>query len=95
VWNRQGVRCGALGVLPATSEVRSALCDRETHQGPHAIGNLKPLCKFHHILKTHAGWQLVGCDEGAWDLVPPGGAGDRSPLAADDRAPPDELPFAS
>ena len=63
--------------------------------GPHAIGNLKPLCHHHHVLKTHAGWQLVGSDEGGWNLVPPGDSADRSPPAVDDRAPPDELPFAS
>jgi hypothetical protein len=55
-------------------------------RGPHSLENLKPLCRFHHILKTYYGWRLEGSDEDGWRLIPPD--------MPDDRAPPDELPVA-
>jgi predicted restriction endonuclease len=37
--------------------------------GPTEVGNLTPLCPYHHALKTK-GWRLLG-GPGSWRLEPP------------------------
>jgi hypothetical protein len=39
--------------------------------GPTAENNLKPLCKFHHQLKTHYGWDVVETTPGTFVWTSP------------------------
>lgn len=38
--------------------------------GPTELANLARICKFHHRMKTHRGWKLLG-GPGAWRFDPP------------------------
>jgi hypothetical protein len=39
-------------------------------RGPTELTNLWRICSYHHALKTHGGWKVVG-EDGDRDLVPP------------------------
>lgn len=41
--------------------------------GATEVDNLGPLCRRHHNLKTHAGWQIEVHDDGSWSWTSPTG----------------------
>ena len=48
--------------IAPTCTVRATVCDNdhviEYPLGPTHVTNLRPLCRYHHLLKTHAGHRL-------------------------------------
>jgi hypothetical protein len=50
-------------------EEHDADCDHITphgHGGPTCSGNVAPLCRRHHRLKTHGGWRYVPVERGSY-----------------------------
>jgi len=60
-------------VVPGCGATHNLEIDHTTDfakRGPTALGNLGPLCRHHHHLKTHCAWILRG-PPGQWTFEPP------------------------